>query len=242
MTRRLLPLLLTALAACETQVFPEGPSAEGHFPLAEGRSWTYALDTIHYREIGGNDTARWWLLDRLGAPYTDLTGGTSFPVERYRRADTSLPWRYFATATVRWSAGQLQWSDNNLGTVRLVDPPRDGLAWQGHLPIADLSTIPVAESCNNWRFLEDWTYAYENLDGTWSGMDRVFDSVLTVTQAGEQNLIEHNDGLERFAPGVGMVERSFRHLTTQTICPECPWEEKAECGFAVTQRLVAYTR
>ncbi len=238
--------LLGAIALCSgcdpTFAPPSGPSAEGWYPLQQGRSWTFAVDTIHYREIGGNDTAHWEVREQLGAPFADLTGGTSYVLERYRRADSSLPWRYLATANVRWANGQLQRQDNNLNTIKLVGTMQSGQSWNGHIPLADLSSIPTAESCNNWRFLEGWTYRYSNLDSTVVLTGMVLDSVLTVRQAGEQNLIEHNDGFERYARGIGMVERSFRHLTTQTICPECPWEEKTECGFAVHEALIDWSK
>ena len=59
-------------------------------------------------------------------------------------------------------------------------------------------------------------------------------------QTGESNLIEYNYAEETFAVGVGLIRRSFAHLTTQTICPECPWSEKAECGYTVDMELVAF--
>lgn len=238
----LMMLALIGASSCEEAFVPvPSTTVEAYFPLSEGRTWTYTVDTIHYREIGGNDTSRWELQEVLGAPFTDLSGGTSYTVERYRRPDTSLPWRYLSTATVRWEAGQLFRQDNNLSILKLVGPLQADQQWQGHIPLADLSSIPTAESCNNWRFLEGWTFWYSNLDTTLALGGQALDSVLTVRQAGEQNLIEHNDGFERYAQGIGLVERSFRHLTTQSICPECPWSEKAECGFAVHAALTAWT-
>ena len=237
-----LPVLLLALVvqSCETVVLPANDAqATPYFPLEEGREWVYALDTIHYRETAENDTARWFLREVIGTPYQDLTNQTAYPIERWRRSDTTLPWRYFATGTAAWRDGQLQWSNNNLRVLRLVSPATAGVTWNGHIPLADLSVIPTQEECNNWSFLANWMYTYSSV-GSFALESTVFDSVITVEQAGEQNLIEFNDGEARFAAGVGLIERSFRHLTTQDICPECPWEEKVSCGFAVTQRLLVW--
>ena len=121
-------------------------------------------------------------------------------------------------------------------------PLREGKHWNGNIYLGSLSSIPVNESCNNLVFLEDWDYEYtaihaaENI-GTFS-----FDSTATVEQNGSTNLTELNTSTEIYAKNVGLVYREFYHLTTQNICPTCPWEENAECGYIVRQTVVEFVR
>ncbi len=238
--RFLLPFLfvLTALTACETVILPEPEAYGQYYPIQEGRIWEFKLDSIIYRETLPNDTQRWYIRQVVGAEYTDLEGRPSFPVMRYRRRTMTDAWRYDNTWTMRLWEGRAEWVENNLRFVKLVFPVKQGSTWNGHLFLSDLANIPVTESCNNYEYLEDWTYQCTAIHQPGTAGSLAFDSTLTVQQTGEQNLIEFNASEERYAAGVGLVWRSFQHLTTQTICPECPWSEKAECGFSLEQTLI----
>jgi hypothetical protein len=224
--------------SCETEILPELPGYEQYFPTDEGRIWEYQLDSIIYRETVPNDTQRWFVREEVGPEYTDLEGVPSFPVMRYRRRNPSENWRYDNTWVIRRWEGRGEYVENNLRFVKLVFPIREGDSWNGHLFFSDLENIPVVESCNNYAFLYDWEYRYTGVHQAGIAGSFSFDSTLTVQQAGEQNLIEFNSAEEHYATGVGLIKRRFDHLTTQNICPECPWSDKAECGFSVIQTLV----
>jgi len=232
--------LLLFLASCETEILPEQPGYEQYFPLASGRVWEYQLDSIIYRETLPNDTQRWFLRQELGQEYTDLEGRPSFPIMLYRRRSESNPWQYYQTGTARLWENRAEWVENNLRAIKLVFPLKANAEWNGHLFFSDLESIPTLEACNNLAYLYDWTYRYDALHSPFSVGALAFDSTLTVLQTGEQNLIEYNAGSERYAAGIGLVWRQFEHLTTQTICPECAWSEKAECGYGVEQRLLRW--
>ncbi|MBI1193033.1 MAG: hypothetical protein GC205_07660 [Bacteroidetes bacterium] len=236
----MLVAFLLMLAACETETLPEQPRYEQYFPLESGRVWEYQLDSILYRETVPNDTQRWFIRQELGQEYTDLEGRPSFPVLTYRRRSAADAWRYHQTGIARIWQNRAEWVENNLRSIKLVFPVQESSDWQGHLFFSDLENIPTVEACNNLAYLYDWTYAYQDLHLPTTLGALSFDSTLTVNQIGEQNLIEYNAASERYATGVGLVWRKFEHLTTQTICPECPWAEKAECGYSVEQQLIRW--
>lgn len=230
-------MVVLTLGACKTDTLPELPGYEAYFPLSEGRYWEYSVDTIHYRETVENDTQRWLVRLECGAVFEDLEGLSTYPVSRYRRRTASDPWRYDNTWLMRKQEGRAEWVENNLRLIKLVFPLTESNTWQGHAFLSDLENIPVLESCNNFGFLYGWQYRTEGLHQPFNQDGWSFDSTVTVLQSGEQNLIEYNAGMEHYAIGVGLFRRDFYHLTTQTICPECPWSEKAECGYAVSERL-----
>jgi len=228
------------LGSCETETLPELPRYEEYFPLQSGRAWEYQLDSILYRETVPNDTQRWFIRQEIGLEYSDLEGRPSFPVLIYRRRSEADSWRYHQTGIARIWQNRGEWVENNLRAIKLVFPVQASADWQGHLFFSDLESIPTVEACNNLAYLYDWTYTYQDLHVPATIGVLRFDSTLTVGQIGEQNLIEYNAASERYAAGVGLIWRKFEHLTTQTICPECPWTEKAECGYSVEQQLLRW--
>ena len=235
-----LMLLLTGvlLVGCDTTFTEPGPAYEDYFPLRVGARWDFQVDSVIYRETTDNDTTSWLVREEVVDSYTDLEGLPAFVIRRSMRADASANWRIEDTWTARLNGDKGEKVEDNLRFIRLVFPPSEGLIWKGHAYLGGLATIPVAENCNNLSFLEDWDFTYGAVHRPWSDGSLSFDSTLTVLEAGEINLIEFNEAEAVYAIGVGMVYRRFAHLTTQTICPDCPWEEKAECGYSFEQRLV----
>ncbi len=229
--------MLLTLAACETVLIQPEVQPQRYFPASEGMVREYRVDTIHYRETLGSDTQRWYVRQVLGPEMLDLEGQTTYTVEVYRRRQPADNWQYHRTDLIRLSDQRAEYVENNLRFIKLVFPMVQGLRWNGHAFLSDLSSVPVTESCNNYQFLEGWQFHYTELDQFVLFDGIPLDSTVLVTQTGEQNLIEFNQSSERYAAGIGLIWRRFEHLTTQTICPECPWTEKAECGFAVEQWL-----
>ena len=231
--------LALALGACDpTFVDPGFALATDYYPLETGRSVTYRVDSILYYETITNDTISWDIRETIGTPYTGINGLQTWPVERYRSEPGLSNWELVDVWAVVYENSRLERTEQNLRFIRLISPVAEGSTWQGHVYLGDLSEIPVAEQCNNLSFLEGWTYTYEEVGVPATVGDMNFDETVLVRQTGEQNLIEHNESEERYAKGVGMVYRYFRHFTTQTICPECPWEDNVECGYSVTMTVI----
>ncbi len=65
-----------------------------------------------------------------------------------------------------------------------------------------------------------------------------FPQVATIRQANMENFIELRFAREKYARGTGLIERELQILDTQQITDTIPWEEKAEKGFILYQRLI----
>jgi len=89
---------------------------------------------------------------------------------------------------------------------------------------------------------KNWLYEYREIGVPLEVNGLNFDDVVTIYQADEKNFIELRESYERYARGVGLVERQMRILDTQCIaeCEGQTWEEKAEKGFIVRQEIRDY--
>lgn len=232
--------LMAAISSCETTVIPGAPDYSNYFGLEEGQFREYLVDSIYYRETVDNDTTQWEVREEIGESFTDLEGQLAYTVLRYKRLPGNSNWIYEHTWTARVNSQHAELVENNLRFLKLAFPPSSGKTWAGHIHLGGLSTIPVTESCNNLSFLEGWDFVYEQVHQPLFIGPLDFDSTVTVLQTGNQNLIEFNESREVYAMGVGLIQRDFFHLTTQDICESCPWDEKAECGYAVSTRITAH--
>ena len=170
----------------------------------------------------------------------DLSGGVRYRIERAERTHDSLPWQVTHIFTVARDAQAAYRTEGNLRFLKLVFPLRPSQTWNP-IPFFDARTeVEVAgETIEMFKGWSAKTLTFPLTD-TLGGFS--FDSAALVRLADSENLIELRFVEERYAPDVGLYRRTLRILDTQCIeaCEGQSWEEKAERGFTLEQRLVEY--
>lgn len=233
---------LFILPACDNT--PPEPvdiiEAMEYYPLEIGKYITYRVDSIHYFETIANDTVQVEIKELLIDTFRDGSNKLNYSYQRFSRPAGSSDWLLVGTGVCLKNGNSIEKVEDNLRFIKLVSPISAGLEWNGHAYLGGLSSIPVAQSCNNLEFLEGWIFKYSAVNVPETIGDFNFEDVVTVEQNGSQNLIEFNQSIEKYAKGVGMVYRFFRHYTTQNICPDCIWEENTECGYSVRMTVIDY--
>ena len=214
--------------------------AMDYYPLAIGKYITYKTDSIHYFETIANDTVHVDIKEVLTDTFRDGSNILNYKIERFSRPTGTESWTLVGTGTVNYKDVSVEKVENNLRYIKLVSPVEKDVEWKGHAYLGGLSSIPVDQQCNNLEFLEGWEFCYTKVREPELVGDFNFDDVITVVQNGSQDLIEFNQSEEKYAKGVGMVYRFFRHYTTQNICPDCIWEENTQCGYSVMMTAVDY--
>ncbi|MBK8487526.1 MAG: hypothetical protein WAU21_11655 [Chitinophagales bacterium] len=214
--------------------------AMDYYPLAIGKYITYKTDSIHYFETIANDTVHVDIKEVLTDTFRDGSNFLNYRIERFSRPSGTDSWTLVGTGTANYKDVSVEKVENNLRYIKLVSPVEKDVEWKGHAYLGGLSSILVDQQCNNLVFLEGWEFCYTKvrepeLVGVFN-----FEDVITVVQNGSQNLIELNHSEEKYAKGVGMVYRFFRHYTTQNICPDCIWEENTQCGYSVRMTVIDY--
>lgn len=220
-------------------IAPETPYAFS--PLKIGNYWEYAVDSIIYHETTGNDTTLWFVREELIDTFYNLNGDLNYVIDRYRRKTDVDAWQLTNTWSVMQVDGKMIRNENNLRFVKLVSPPLNDVQWDGNVYLGGLDDLPYDEECNRLIYYEGWDYIYSNVNENYSIPDFDFENTITVEQFGDSNLIWFDYAKEIYALDVGMVEKTFKHYYTQDItCPDCPWEQRVQCGFSVYMRLTGY--
>ena len=248
----ILVLLCLTGESCKEEVFtPEArPLLELYFPLELNRPAYYRVDSVVLRAVVGGiayDSSTSEARETLVETFVAADGTTVYRGERWVRRDDSQPFLFEQTFTVSRDARTAIRSENNLTFTKLTAPIREGSNWDGNVAFDSRRSVSVGG-----EFLdvyEGWTYQYTDVDALDTLVSgEQLDSVITVTQAEVlDNLIDLRIAYERYAPGLGLVERFIDARHTQCVaccnrdtdaCSELPWDEKAEKGYIIREELI----
>ena len=247
-------LLLTGASACRERMVQTpllvAKDQYAYFPLETGRYIDYTVDSLifDFNASGGTtiDTVRVYVREMVGDTFRDLTGLLMYQMERYERAHPDDPW----TIKHVWSAGRTETqairTENNQRFLKLVFPMEPRTRWNGNLWIDDQQEIEIAGE--PIRPFANWRYQVDEIDVFGSVGIFNFDSLLTVTEVDENNIIERRWSVAQYAKNIGLVRREQWILDSQYCnknpvpadCTTKPWEEKAEKGYIVRQTVVGW--
>ncbi|MEM9258741.1 MAG: hypothetical protein AAGA62_03780 [Bacteroidota bacterium] len=253
--RTLSPLLilcsLLLVGACTEETAEPLDLSEdfSYFPLELGRPTFYRVDSIVLlSEVGGvrYDTATAEVRETLVEMFEEPDGTTTYRGERWQRANEASPWVFSQTFTMSIVENQALRREDNLTFTKLVFPLRENRRWDGHSFFDDTRDLIVGG-----EFLDifnGWEYSYEQVATPVDLSTGVsFEKSLLVRQAEIDNLIDLRLATERYAPGVGLIERTIdaRHTQCRNCCngntANCinlSWDDKAEKGFILQQTFL----
>ena len=240
------------VTSCKEDSFaPRGDTAlEQYFSLDLNRPAYYSVDSIVLRAIVGAiryDTSRTEARETLVATFVGADGATVYRGERWVRRSEAEPFRFDQTFTLSRTAQAAIRSENNLTFTKLTLPLREGSSWDGNAAFDERR--PVSVGGEFLDVYQGWDYRYTELNGQYLlANGETVDSVITVTQAEVlDNFIDLRVAYERYAPGLGMVERSIDARHTQCVsccarntaaCDTLSWDEKAEKGYIIHELLI----
>ena len=241
--------LFCLLCSCGEEEFFEPLDLDrdlSYFPVELNRPLIYDLDSIVvFRTVGGvrYDTARSQVREELVEAFEGADGQTVYRGERYNRSAGS-DWRFVQSYTVRRTNGAAFRTEDNLTFTKLIFPIGAGKTWDGHVSFDATQEVPVGGEILD--VYNNWEYRYLNGLTDTTINDVQLSDIKTVEQADVNNLIDLRNAYERYAPGVGLVERFIdaRHTQCQVCCrgdtgpcSDVPWDEKAEKGFILRQSI-----
>ncbi|MCB9267449.1 MAG: hypothetical protein H6558_20695 [Lewinellaceae bacterium] len=228
-----------------------------YFPLEVGRSWEYEVDSIIYNPVVGGiarDSFRTYIRETIADTLPDNTGQVLYRVERYYRRSDSLPWKPENVFTLSRDEQRATRTEDNLRFTKLVFPVRMGKFWDGNAFFDDSRIVFVAGE--SIEMFSGWDYRILEAGAPEAVGALEFEDVVTVRNADNRYLNDLSALLnlrvatEKYARGIGLVYRELDIL--DTVCEFCcnfetgdtcrllPWEEKAEKGFSLRQRLISY--
>lgn len=217
--RSLTLLLLTGLFSCTKTTLPDLTTAIEYYPLQVGKFITYRLDSTVYTKLNTQKETRSYLVqDLVEATIQDNLGRTAYRIRRTLRGPTDTTrWTDNATFLVVSTGNKIEFLDNNLRFIKLVNPISSLTTWKGN------SFIQTGDDM--LRFYENWDYNYDKIQEPYTVNGIIYPETITVNQVdqvdGNPNdkrfYFEVNRSKEVYAKGIGLIYKDFLHETWQPV-------------------------
>lgn len=183
-----------------------------------GKSWTYKIDSIVYDDFSQTiDTFKFQRRIVLEEIISEDMSSKTYKTAIYERASDTLNWIKLKYNSWLYSKRNFIDQNDNIQLLRLIIPPTTDGSWDG----------------NAFNSRPEQMFYFSNLYETLTVNNSQFDSVITVIQQSETNLIEQKYTAEKFAPFAGMIHRQDRQLETEL-------NGDITKGFDVTYLLLDY--
>jgi hypothetical protein len=183
--------MLLPLSSCKKDAPVTNFSGHSYFPLHLGHTVIYQVDSIVKSEfnLGQIDTFRFQIKEVVESFFTDMEGRLTARLERYKRNHPSEPWVIHKVWTANLLSNRAEKKEDNITYIKLVFPPRLNLRWNG----------------NAFNELGEQDYVITSVHAPEVVNTIAFDSVLTVLQADEDNIVYKKYEVEKYAAGTGMI-------------------------------------
>jgi hypothetical protein len=225
-----------------------------YFPLEVGQFREYLVDSTTY-DIGPNETiivvnSSTFVREDLTDTISDNLGRLGYKIERSERKSTEDAWVVKDVWLALVTDQQAERLEENLRFIKMIFPVRDGQVWDGNRYIDEFTTIQVAGE--TIEAFKSWEYEVNSVGEQSVVNNELFEDVVEIQQADNENLIELRESKEQYARGVGLIYREMRILDSQCIsgcngdptcigiCESSPWEDIAEKGFTLKQYLLRW--
>jgi hypothetical protein len=195
------------------------PTLNTWYPNVTGKYLIYRVDSTLYVNFGSVKVERTsYAKDEFAAEVTDNLGRPSTRITRSYKEKLTDAWTPVNTFFVTHINGgnTVEYIENNLRYIRLVNPVNEETTWRGNSYIIENLANPFQY---NLEYLRNWNYVYKNINKSYTVNNTIFPETITVEQA---NTVtgdtsnpaapsEVNRSYEVFAKGVGLVYKDFYH-------------------------------
>lgn len=210
-TKLILATFMSAalLSSCKKEESVTEPDLGfGYFPTATGTWVEYQVDSL-WRDDRSNvlDSVSYRLLERIVEQYTDLEGRACQRIHRFVK-DEAGEWVIRDVWNSTANAYAAERSEENYRKLKLTFPVRLDRRWD----INALGTSAVDDPEED----DELEVEYAEVDAPWSNTALSFERTLLVKNTVPPNFVEKRNFEERYAHGVGMVEKYQEETNTQT--------------------------
>lgn len=157
----------------------------------------YDVDSHHYNLPFNIDTLiHFQIKEVVDSRFTDLEGDEAYKIIRYRRDSTHLLWSLQDVWNAKLTATNYQKVEENLRFIKLVFPVSDNKTWDGNVK----------------NVIGQQNYEYTSVHQQEVLGSLGFDSVTTVLQFEDINLIQERLYEEKFAAGIGLIYKKSKNI------------------------------
>lgn len=215
----LIPILICLFSCKKTTETLNIVSINDLYPIAVGKTFFYRLDSTVTASFGASLVTKSYLAkDSIESSFLDASGRKSFRIFRYLR-DTlaTQPWTFTATYYSTIDSNKIEYNDNNLRFITLVNPVSYNTSWKGNAYINTILPSP-------YNFLDNWDFHYSTVDEPYTLRQGVVQNTYSVLQqdyrvpqsgfdASQYN--EKSYSIEVYAKGIGLIYKDFIHYIWQ---------------------------
>lgn len=229
------------LPSCgENEIEPTDPSVFGYeyFPVSVGNEWIYQVDSLLIGQGGfANVVSSSQVKEVISEVISESDDETVYKVERSARPDSMSSWRLTDIWTISTTPTQATKTIENLKFIKMVFPAVQGARWDGNIFFDANSLYPVG--AENLRIYQDWSYKIDIESSAVVGGE-IHDEVALVSHIDQETFVSRRFSIERYARGIGLVERQMEIYDNSSGKPDdVTWEDGAEKGFRLVERLIS---
>ena len=238
--------LLGVATGCTESSVPAPDRGLDYYPVAANSFWIYAVaDSTWSTASASNPTstvqvANYQFRETITSSFTDAAGQTAYRLVRAKRLTPAAAWRDDSVFTIRTDAHGVVLTRNNLKTLELIFPVRDGRLWNFN-----------AFNNNTNDTIQAETRRYRNVGEAFATKagpaPQTFANTVTTTNEGTAKFDDSyyvNTYQQVFAKAVGPVQRRRRRFSnyfTTSITGINTFVRNAYFyGYSRTETLVDY--
>lgn len=186
--------------------------------LEVGKFVVYTVDSIFFNNFNNSiDTFQFHIKEKIESQFIDLEGNEAYRIERFKKQTDSLIWVLTDVWNAKLVTTNYQKVEENVRFIKLTFPIRINNDWNGNI--------------KNTLGKQQYEYTAIHQPEIIGGFN--LDSVSTVLQLDDVNLISQNFFEEKFAANIGLVYK--KELSRQRADLSSPW-----LGKDVTMTLFSY--
>jgi len=241
--------LLGAAGSCKREKESrQAETPDAYLNLASGKFLVYRLDSTVFPNAGRSVERRSYqerhLVDSL---ITNNQGEKVWRIFRFLRDSAGTQaWRPAGTYTIGVSGSRVEFTEDNLRVLRLLNPVREGATWRGNQflpaqPYQPLYDFSIDDDMGAWE------YRIMETDGSLTLNGRSYAGVITVEHVDESINADiavptaygaRIRSVDKFAKGLGLI---YQHFILWEYQPATgPGTTPFTVGFAVERSLLQH--
>ncbi len=179
-------------------------------PLKVGKYITYQLDSTTTKNFGiGFEVKTYIVKDSVEDQFKDNSNQISYKIVRYKLDDQK--WISDNAFIITPLENRLEYVENNLRIIKLVNPVVNDKSWMGNNYI----TNPPFFKNSHYQ---SWEYIYTNLGNPFSVNNHTFDSTITVVSYDSiENKPFYNKGYNSYAKGYEVYAKNIGKIYQDII-------------------------
>jgi hypothetical protein len=228
MKKKIFSILLSILFifySCkkEEQEAPESNNDRLYYPVKTGDTLYYDCIFINIdKAVNVFDTTIYELKEIFESTFTDETGNTNFRIEQYTKQNNDSLWVFSKASYVMVSNKTIERVDDNIRIVNINFPLLSGKQWDG----------------NSKNTYAAKTFEIIEIDATDVINNKTYNnSILSILQEDNENMIEKYFAIEKYAKNKGLVYKKTININELEPLPGTPWQNRINRGTIYEQSL-----